>query len=286
MKTRGIVVALGLGACVVAAACSGSVADESVGDGDAGAARGDGGRAATTGQGASGPMTTGHATTGATTDATTGIGGAATTASTGATGGGDVASTGVGGVAVTTAAVTSTTGSGGSIPCAPAPVDLDQVSIFDNPPDLASWPITTLLTEVDFTNDGVHVDFDKEDGPSRWPDVIAPGFTGPLEYTMGIVECVDGQWATSAVIEFWNGLYAEGGNLAVDNQVAVNWYYSTRWGTLVGRQPATGETIGVFVAAGNLRDVTSDDPSESPVMERSNVVFMPMPDVNGSMNSF
>ena len=178
-------------------------------------------------------------------------------------------------------------GAGGSIPCAPAPVDLDQITVYDNPPDLASWPITTLLTEVDFTNDGVHVEFDKEDGPNRWPDVIAPGFTGPLEYTLGIVECVDGQWATSAVIEFWNGLYAEGGNVAMDDdQIAINWYYDGRWGTLAGRQPAKGETIGVFVAAGNLRNVTTDDPNESPVMERSNVVFMAMPDVNGSMNSF
>jgi hypothetical protein len=104
---------------------------------------------------------------------------------------------------------------------------------------------------------------------------------------MGMVECIGGQWYGSAVIEFWYGLPASGGNVAQNNQIAVNWYYDPiRWGMLAGRQPATGETIGIFVAAGNLRNITSDDSAQSPVMERSNVVTMPFPDVNGSTNSF
>jgi hypothetical protein len=104
---------------------------------------------------------------------------------------------------------------------------------------------------------------------------------------MGMVECIDGQWYGSAVIEFWYGLDASGGNVAENDQVAMNWYYDAiRWGMLAGRQPATGETIGIFVAAGNLRNITSDDPAQSPVMERSNVVLVPMPDVNGAMHSF
>jgi hypothetical protein len=62
--------------------------------------------------------------------------------------------------------------------------------------------------------------------------------------------------------------------------------HAIRWGMLAGRQPPTRETIGVFVAAGNLRDVTTDDPLQSPVMERSNVVLVPMPDVNGATHAF
>jgi hypothetical protein len=89
------------------------------------------------------------------------------------------------------------------------------------------------------------------------------------------------------VVEVWYGLPAAGGNVAENDQVAMNWYYDAiRWGLLAGRQPATGETIGIFVAAGNLRDVSADDPAQSPVMERSNVVLVRMPDVNGSTNSF
>ncbi len=164
---------------------------------------------------------------------------------------------------------------------------MHQVTLYSNPPDLADWPVTTMLTEVDFTNDGVALSFSKKEGADRWPDVVPPGWSGPLQYTIGMVECINGQWYGSAVIEVWYDLPAAGGNVALNDQVAVNWYYdANRWGLLAGRQPATGETIGIFVAAGNLRNITSDDPAQSPVMERSNVVLVPMPDVNGSMNSF
>jgi hypothetical protein len=174
-----------------------------------------------------------------------------------------------------------------SIPCAPGPIDLHQVTLYANPPTLADWPVTTSLTDVDFNADGVLVNFSKKEGANRWPDIIPPGWMGPLEYTLGMVECIDGQWYGSAVIEYWNGLGASGGNVALDNQIAVNWYYdANRWGKLAGRQPATGEMIGIFVAAGNLRNITTDDPLQSPVMERSNVVMVPMPDINGATHTF
>jgi len=40
------------------------------------------------------------------------------------------------------------------------------------------------------------------------------------------------------------------------------------------------------MAAGNLRAVHTDDPLQSPVMERSNVVLVPVPDVNGATHGF
>lgn len=168
-------------------------------------------------------------------------------------------------------------------------LDLSQATIYDNPPDLANWPITTLITDVEFQyngQDGVHVEFDKRDGPNAWPPVTPPGWMGPLEYTLGMAENINGQWYASAAIQFWPGLDASGGNVALNNQVAMNWYYDGRWGMLNGRQPATGEIIGIFVVAGNARGVMSDDPLESPVMERSNVVLMPFPDVNGAKYTF
>lgn len=195
----------------------------------------------------------------------------------------------------TTAPVTTTTGStetgtsGDALPCPGGPdeMDLHQAILFDNPPNLADWPVTTTLTEVDFTNDGVHVLFSKIDGPDRWPDIVPPMWEGPLQYTLGMVECIDGQWYASAAIQYWYGLAASGGNVALDDQVAKNWYYDAgRWGDLAGRQPATGEIIGIFVVAGNARAVHEDDPLQSPVMERSNVVLVPMPDVNGASHSF
>jgi hypothetical protein len=181
-------------------------------------------------------------------------------------------------------------------------LDLHQVTLFDNPANLADWAVTTQITDVEFQYmgmDGIHVEFSKRDGPGSWPDVTPPGWNGPLEYTLGMVEYINGKWYGSAAIEFWRGLPAAGGNVAEDIvtmgqctafgqgstcQVAKNWYYDGRWGQLAGYQPATGEIIGIFVVAGNLRGVT--DGSQSPVQERSNVVLMPMPGFNGAKYTF
>ena len=165
----------------------------------------------------------------------------------------------------------------------PTTLDLNEVTLYDNPADLASWPITTEITLVEFA-DHVHVSFSKQDGEDRWPDVVPPGWDGPLQYTLGLAESIDGQWYGSAAIQFWYGLYSSGGNVALDDQIAVNWYYDSRWGELAGRQPETGETVGVFVVAGNVRGVT--DGSQSPVPERSNVVLVPFPDVDGATYTF
>jgi hypothetical protein len=210
------------------------------------------------------------------------------------TGGGSVGGGGQGGASSSTASSStdssssaSSTGTGmQACPGDPNNFDLNLATIYANPPDLAAWPVTTTLTEVDFGSD-VHLVFSKQDGADRWPDVTPPGWDGPLQYTLGMVECIDGQWYASAVIEFWYGLGASGGNIGANDQVAANWYYDAgRWGLLAGRQPPAGETIGIFVAAGNLRNVTADDTAQSPVMERSNVVMVPMPDANGAMHSF
>jgi hypothetical protein len=142
-------------------------------------------------------------------------------------------------------------------------------------------------------------EFSKRDGAGSWPDVTPPGWTGSLEYTMGMVEFINGKCYASAAVEFWRGLPASGGNVAQDIvtkgqctafgagstcQVAKNWYYDGRWGNLAGYQPATGEIIGIFVVAGNLRGVT--DGSQSPVQERSDVVLMPMPPLAGAKYTF
>jgi hypothetical protein len=194
----------------------------------------------------------------------------------------------------------SGTTSGPPCPGGPTTLDANLVTFEWNPPDLASWPTTTQLTEVDFIPQGLNLQFSKRDGADRWPDVTPPGWTGPLQYTVGLVECIDGQWYGSAVIEIWYDLPTEGGNDLADcaptfgpmpcpghMQVQQNWYYSSiPVGPLQGRQPATGETVGVFVAAGNLRGVTTDDPTQSPVMERSDIVLVPFPDVSGATHGF
>ncbi|HET6582761.1 MAG TPA: hypothetical protein VFG69_04925, partial [Nannocystaceae bacterium] len=148
---------------------------------------------------------------------------------------------------------TSDDGSTGAPPV--TMIDLHDVIIHDNPTNVADWPIATTITRLEFREGGAYVEFSKKDGDGRWPDIVPPGWEGPLQYTLGLVELIDGQWHGSAAMQYWYGLDVQGGNVAVDDQVAVNWYYDARWGEMAGYQPALGETIGVFIVAGNLRGV-------------------------------
>jgi len=52
--------------------------------------------------------------------------------------------------------------------------------------------------------------------------------------------------------------------------MAGQWFYDTRWGAMQGHQPAPGEVVGWFVAAGNLRDS-----GNVIAKERSRVLFLP-----------
>ena len=142
-----------------------------------------------------------------------------------------------------------------------------------SPGDVANWAITTQITAMDFEN-GVQVTFSKKDGPGRWPDVVPPGWDGPLQYTLWMVVNIGGQWYTSGGVEFWYGLQYSGGPA---NEFAYNWYYNPQvWGPLANHQPANGEQTGFFVTAGDARvkDVHA-------VAERSNVVVLPFPSGGG-----
>ena len=84
---------------------------------------------------------------------------------------------------------------------------------------------------------------------------------------------INGQLYASAPVEYWYGLEASGGP---PSQYAMNWFYDPgRWAPMTYHQPAVGETIGLFVCAGDCRNRT--DGSGSPVKERTNVVAVTMP---------
>ncbi len=144
--------------------------------------------------------------------------------------------------------------------------DMRQALIWDNPSDLGSWAQTANITYADTSGEFVVVDFDKRDGPGRWPDV---GFgSGSLEYTLGMCANIGGQWNCSAVIQFWSGRDLQAGGHPWE--IGLNWYYDRRWGNLMGYQPACGDIVGLFVAAGNLRDN-----GNVITKERSNVLMQP-----------
>ena len=137
--------------------------------------------------------------------------------------------------------------------------------------DLGAFAIATTIRRVDIRLNGVEVQFDKRDGPGRWPDHTTPGWAGPLQYSLGLVLHIQGQWYASAPIETWYGANVIGGPIQEPGQIPNNWFYDTRWGPLVGYQPRIGETIGLFVVAGDPRN------QYTPIRERSNIVMIRMP---------
>lgn len=166
---------------------------------------------------------------------------------------------------------------------APAPVpsngdQIDMHSVIVRGPagDVANWPVTTQMRVLDFNSGGVFVDFTAK---SSWPDVVPPGYDGGIEYTIWMVEKINGQWITAGGVEFWRGLDRSGGP---PSRFAANWYYNPQiWGELASHQPAVGEQVGFFVTAGDQRakDVRV-------VTERSNVVLVPFPSDNGAYYPF
>ncbi len=153
----------------------------------------------------------------------------------------------------------------------PDAVDLQQAHVYNSPYDVALWPATSRLTRLSLMPSGAHVESTQQ---SAWPDVWPPGWNGPLLYTLWIVVRINGQWYTSGCIEYWRGLYQNGGPVTEYGQ---NWYYDPgRWGAMAGYQPAPGEQVGFFITAGDARNN-----GVSIVHERSNVVLVPFPSSGG-----
>jgi len=150
--------------------------------------------------------------------------------------------------------------------------DLNNALIVDSPLDVASWPLTTAITNVTFDGSVSRIFFTKQNGPDRWPDVIPPGFNGPIEYTWWLFLNVDGKWAGAGFLEMWNGRDGSGD---LPSTYDKDWYYSSRWAPLYGHGPIQpGEQIGFMVTSGDARD----NKGPESVRERSNVVVFPASD--------
>ncbi len=173
------------------------------------------------------------------------------------------------------------------VPPAPAPapaptstsgdqIDLHSAIVRGPGGDVANWPVTTRIRVLDANFGGFSVDFDAK---SRWPEVVPPGWDGGIQYTLWIVERINGQWVTAGGVEYWRGLARQGGP---PSRLASNWYYNAQvWGELATHQPAPGEQVGFFVTAGDQRakDVRA-------VTERSNVIVVPFPSDGGAYYPF
>jgi hypothetical protein len=155
---------------------------------------------------------------------------------------------------------------------------LAGASVYASPAGVASWPATATITSISFRSDGVAVEFTKKNGAGRWPDVIPPGWDGPIQYTLWIAMNIGGRWHTCGTIEYWFGLGASGGDVTRNNQIAANWTYQCG---PMARQPAPGESVGFFVTAGDqrLKDVAATH-------ERSNTIVVPFPSFAGQTFTF
>jgi hypothetical protein len=148
-------------------------------------------------------------------------------------------------------------------------MNLGLATVYNSPADIASWAVTSSITRIDMSSaGGINIEFTTK---NTWPDVVPPGFTGPLEYTVWAVVNVNGRWYTSGFIQMWRGRPSTGAPILAE--FASNWAYDARWGPMMGYQPHAGEQMGFFVSAGNARG----EGGVSSVRERSNVVIVAVP---------
>lgn len=167
------------------------------------------------------------------------------------------------------------------VPSGPVPgdaINLGSATVYNSPPDIARWPATGKITRLTMSpSAGLSFDFTTS---GSWPDVVPPGFTGPLQYTVWAVVNIRGQWYTSGFIQMWRGRPSTGAPILSD--FARNWAYDGRWGPMAGYQPSVGEQMGFFLSAGNARGETG----VSSVRERTNVVVVSLPAGDSGSFSF
>jgi hypothetical protein len=148
-------------------------------------------------------------------------------------------------------------------------LNLGLAAVYNSPADIASWPATGTITRLDMSGSaGLSFQFTTQ---QSWPDVVPPGFAGPLEYTVWAVVNINGQWNTAGFIQMWRGRPSTGAPILTN--FATNWAYDSRWGPMAGYQPHVGEQMGFFLSAGNARGASG----VSSVRERTNVVMVALP---------
>jgi len=157
----------------------------------------------------------------------------------------------------------------GGTPAANDQLNLASAAVYNSPPDIASWPATGTITQLNMDPaNGLSFQFTTS---NSWPDVVPPGFSGPLQYTVWAVVNINGTWNTSGFIQMWRGRPATGAPILAN--FATNWAYDSRWGPMAGYQPHAGEQMGFFLSAGDARGVTT----VTSVRERTNVVVVALP---------
>jgi hypothetical protein len=159
-------------------------------------------------------------------------------------------------------------------------IDMSQVAVYNSPSDIASWPVTGAITQVNIDPTlGVYVTSNKVSAPfasppplpGQWPQPASGPSLG-LQYTLWAVVEISGTWYTSGFVQMWIGRPGTGAK-PIGTDWSQNWAYDARWGPMSSYVPTPGSQMGFFLTAGNARgqrDVTT-------VRERTNVVLVTLP---------
>jgi hypothetical protein len=160
-------------------------------------------------------------------------------------------------------------------------IDLSQAQVYNSPMDIASWPVTGSITQVNIDPTlGVYATSDKVSAPysspppltGQWPQPPS-GDSAGLQYTLWAVVEISGTWYTSGFIEMWIGRPGTGAK-PIGADWSQNWAYDPiRWGPMASYVPTPGSQMGFFLSAGNARGETAPNT----VRERTNVVLLSLP---------
>lgn len=158
-------------------------------------------------------------------------------------------------------------------------IDLSHAQIEQSPADIASWPITVGITEVDCRpQEGFAFQFDRVIPDSwKWPSNPAVQ-SDNFQWTAWAFIKAGDLWIGAGFVQMWQGrpmLQRALPPIFADDEGVpgyVNWWGDVRrlWPSMAGYIPKPGDQIGLMISAGNARlrgDVTS-------VRERSNVVLV------------
>jgi hypothetical protein len=108
---------------------------------------------------------------------------------------------------------------------------------------------------------------------ANWPDVIPPGFEGPIQYTVWACARLD-VWTCAGFIQMWRTRPSTGAPLPSNSTF---WWGPQGGGATAGDfgayESRPGDDMAFFVSAGNARD----EVDVSSVRERSNVVLVRLP---------
>ncbi len=165
----------------------------------------------------------------------------------------------------------------------PGPGDvLVGATVLNSPAGLPNWPVTTTITDLELRPNGIHLEFSKQNGPGRWPDVFPPGWDESLQYTLGMCLNISAHWyllRRRAVLvrpgrfrrstgELRGQLVLRSAPLGPDERTPAGAWRNHR--LLCLRRGLSNNTTG----------------SGSTVKERSNVVLVPMPGPGGASFRF